>query len=303
MGVDDEFSMLAGNAADAGLPWAGRPPVRRVDTKAGAGPRISAIRWGEDQPRAVLLHGGGQNAHTWDAVALALGFSLLAVDLPGHGHSGRRADRDYGPWATAEAVAPAVRQWAPYAGVVVGVSLGGLTALRLTVMAPDVVRRLVLVDVTPSVLRRRPAMARQHRGTTVLLDDERVFATREEMIERAALAAPDRPRGAVERGVIHNTRQRQDGRWEWRYDRIVVTGDYAPLWEDVSGVAVPLTLVRGGDSVFVPDEDVAELNRRQPGAQVHDVPGAGHAVQSDQPVALAGIIRSALSLPRGGAAR
>ena len=35
----------------------------------------------------MLLHGGGQNAHTWDTVALALGVPLVAIDLPGHGHS------------------------------------------------------------------------------------------------------------------------------------------------------------------------------------------------------------------------
>ena len=61
----------------------------------------------------MLLHGGGQNAHTWDTVALALGRPLIAIDLPGHGHSARRADRDYGPWRNAEAVAVVLDQAAP----------------------------------------------------------------------------------------------------------------------------------------------------------------------------------------------
>ena len=43
--------------------------------------------WGDAEPELVFLHGGAQNAHTWDTVALALGRPLVAIDLPGHGHS------------------------------------------------------------------------------------------------------------------------------------------------------------------------------------------------------------------------
>jgi esterase len=81
----------------------------------GGGQTVSALVWGEHPPELVLLHGGGQNAHTWDTVALILGRPLLAVDLPGHGHSDWRADRDYGPWRNAEAVAAVIEQAAPAA--------------------------------------------------------------------------------------------------------------------------------------------------------------------------------------------
>jgi pimeloyl-ACP methyl ester carboxylesterase len=57
---------------------------------------------------------------------------------------------------------------------------------------------------------------------------------------------------------------------------------------------MPLTLVRGGVSAFVTDEDAEEFVRRSPSAQVHLVPGAGHSVQSDAPLALASVIRSVL---------
>ena len=44
----------------------------------------------------VLLHGGSQNAHTWDTVAMALDRPLVAIDLPGHGHSDGPGDRPEG---------------------------------------------------------------------------------------------------------------------------------------------------------------------------------------------------------------
>jgi esterase len=57
---------------------------------------------------------------------------------------------------------------------------------------------------------------------------------------------------------------------------------------------MPVLLVKGGESSFVTAEDLAEVTRRLPGLRVETVPGAGHAVQSDQPAALAGLIREYL---------
>ena len=108
-------------------------------------------------PELVLLHGGAQNAHTWDTVALALDRPLLALDLPGHGHSDWRDDRDYWPVRNAEAVAEAMRALVPAPVPVVGMSLGGLTAIRLAATAPELVTSLVVVDVTPGVTMAKSA--------------------------------------------------------------------------------------------------------------------------------------------------
>ena len=66
------------------------------------GTNLSALVWGDADPELVLIHGGAQNAHTWDTVALALGRPALAIDLPGHGHSGWRDDGLYTPQNLAE---------------------------------------------------------------------------------------------------------------------------------------------------------------------------------------------------------
>ena len=121
----DEFGMLNQNADEVGLVFGSYPAVARRSFTVAPGQEVSAIAWGEAEPELVLLHGGGQNAHTWDTVVLALGRPALAIDLPGHGHSGRRPDRDYGPWRNAEAVAAVMDQAAPRAAAVVGMSLAG----------------------------------------------------------------------------------------------------------------------------------------------------------------------------------
>src|SRR5918992_2995269 len=120
----DEFSFFHENAEEFGLPYDGPPVVRREFVELGDGRRLSALVWGTDEPELVFLHGGAQNAHTWDTVALALGRPLVAVDLPGHGHSDWRDDHDYGPVTNAIDVMVAMEQLAPDTHLVVGMSLG-----------------------------------------------------------------------------------------------------------------------------------------------------------------------------------
>jgi pimeloyl-ACP methyl ester carboxylesterase len=73
-----------------------------------------------------------------------------------------------------------------------------------------------------------------------------------------------------------------------------VLPDVTNLWDELGSVSVPLLLVRGVSSGVVGDEDVAELRRRRPAAEVVVVDGAGHSVQGDRPVELAGIIAAFL---------
>lgn len=291
--ITDEFALLPENAAELGLDLPTLPGVQRVGTDHDDG-HVSAIKWGDEPPRAVFLHGGAQNAHTWDSVILALGVPALAVDLPGHGHSSWRDNGDYSPWPNADAVAVAVREWAPEADVVVGMSLGGLTTIRLASVAPDLVRRTVLVDVTPASTQRHQAMTQDQRGTVALASGPATFDTFDEIVALTAAAAPHRSASSIRRGVIHNTRQRGDGRWEWRYDRMRVLRDFALLWEDLARIDVPVTLVRGGASMFVADEDVEEARRRVADLEVRVVPGSGHSVQSDAPLELTAILRASL---------
>src|SRR5689334_13290614 len=73
-----EFDSLAEAADELGLDAARIPPVSREFTSLPGGQQISYLRWGTSEPELVLLHGGGQNAHTWDLVLLLLGRPAIA---------------------------------------------------------------------------------------------------------------------------------------------------------------------------------------------------------------------------------
>ncbi len=286
----DEFGLFAENAAEAGLRWSGSPHVMRRSVEIAPGRRVSALRWGEGEPELVLLHGGAQNAHTWDTVALALERPLLAVDLPGHGHSDWWTEHDYTPERLADAVATVVDELAPRAAAVVGMSLGGLTSLSLAARRPDLVRRLVIVDVTPGATDQAGKTA----AIFAFVNGPTDFESFQEILDRTVEHNPGRSVQSLRRGILHNAREREDGRWVWRYDRLRPTAvgqvDFSARWNDVSAVRAPLLLVRGSRSPVVDDNDVAELLRRQPSARVEIVDGAGHSIQGDRPLELAELI-------------
>src|ERR1039457_6432018 len=119
----DEFALLKDNAEEAGLPGLVTAEVVRRFVDVGGGRRISGLRWGPDEPDVVFLHGGAQNAHTWDTVALALDRPLIALDLPGHGHSDWREDGDYAVAGMADDVVAAIEALAPCTTTVVGMGL------------------------------------------------------------------------------------------------------------------------------------------------------------------------------------
>ena len=287
----DEFSYFQDNASEYGIPYDGPPTVRREFVEVAPGRRLSALVWGEGPPELVLLHGGAQNAHTWDTVALALGRPLVAIDLPGHGHSDGGISGSLNVAANAEDIAVAVKALAPTPIPVVGMSLGGMTALALTDLHPELVEKLVLVDVTPGV---DGVKAQQ---IVAFIDGPETFPSFEELLARTIEFNPTRTESSLRRGILHNALQQDDGTWVWRYRRFREEGevgthpDFTDRWEAVSRVSVPLMLVRGmRPQSVVDDADEAELVRRQPGARIEHVEEAGHSVQGDTPVELAELL-------------
>jgi pimeloyl-ACP methyl ester carboxylesterase len=287
----DEFGLFHENAAEFGLPYEGPPVVRRVRVEVEGGRTLSALVWGEGPPEVVLFHGGAQNAHTWDTVVLALGRPAVCVDLPGHGHSDGGREGMGGLDANADDLAEVVRQLAPEAKVQVGMSLGGMTSIVMTDRHPALVRRLVLVDVTPGV--------DEHKADDIIafIDGPESFPSFTEILERTVQFNPTRSESSLRRGILHNAVQRDDGSWVWRYQRFRAdeTGerllDRTDLWDAVERIQVPITLVRGmRTGSVVDDDDVAELRRRRPEADVIEFADSGHSIQGDQPLELAALL-------------
>jgi pimeloyl-ACP methyl ester carboxylesterase len=295
----DEFGLFHENAQEFGLPYEGPPTVRRESVALPDGRKISALVWGTGDPEYVFLHGGAQNAHTWDTVAMALDRPLVAIDLPGHGHSDGPNEATGGqiaPQSLAQDVAVAIRALAPNARGVIGMSLGGLTTIALTAVAPELVRAVVLVDVTPGVDGPKSKVIAD------FINGPESFESFDDILARTIEYNPTRTEASLRRGILHNAVQRDDGSWVWRYARFRParaegepptdsTADFprfSVLWEPLSRIKVPLMLARGmREQSVVDDTDEAKLLELLPDARVEHFEEAGHSLQGDTPVELA----------------
>ena len=290
----DEFHYLPAQAADLGVAL---PTAERMTLTLPDGRELSALRYGATPPEITLLHGAGLNAHTWDTTALLLNRPTLAIDLAGHGASSWRDDADYSGRTLAEDIITALEGWTTHPQVLVGQSLGGLTATAVAAARPDLVASLVIVDITPGV--------DPNAGPSVLAEfyAQTDFASLDEAVDRAQAFGFGGSREDTERGTFFNTRVRDDGRIEWRHHfahlaskaltTLPDTTDTAMLkaahgWEDLSHVSVPTTLVRATKG-FLSDADVDTFADRVPAATIVTV-DATHNVQETAPAELATLI-------------
>lgn len=282
----------------AAPPWfrralASAPEHHDVDV---AGTRIHYRAWGEPgRPGLVLVHGGAAHSGWWDHVAPQLqSHRVVALDLSGHGDSGRREAYDPRLWAQ-EIVAVSAD-----AGfdrpVVVGHSMGGWAAVTTGVEHADRVRAVAVLD---SPLNDQPPEERQlekRRRPT------RVYATLDEALGRFSTLPPQ----AVVLPYVRDHVARQslrpvDGGWTWKFDpsffgRRLLLRDLLPK------VACPLALFRS-EHGLVTTEMAAEMAELVGGRlAVVDVPDAGHHPMLDQPLALVTGLRTLLALWPGAEA-
>lgn len=240
----------------------------------------------------VLLHGGGQNRHSWARLAAALGdrgHETFAVDQRGHGESDWSGVGAYEVDAYGRDVV-AVLQLIGRPAVLVGASLGGVASIVAAAVEPDRVERVVLIDITtrphqPGVSRIREFMLAHVGGFATV--DEAVAAVNQYLAHRSKPSDAD--------SVQRNLRRHADGRWHWHWDPRVLdsqpqAGEWTELDTAARRIAMPVLLVRGEHSDVVLDADVERFRELVPQAEVAVVPGAQHMVAGDRNDAFVAVI-------------
>jgi esterase len=288
MMAEDEMSLLASAADELGM----QPPrVTRLPWHSPRG-ELSGLLWGAAPPELVLLHGGGQNAHTWDETLLRMQRTALAIDLPGHGHSEWLASRHYAPREMASDIAGFIAEVAIGPVCLVGMSLGGLIAIRLAAILPGLIGGLVLVDVTPSI--RSGHEPGPQPSAVALIGGPKVYPSFVELTRSVTRAQPHRAPSGLRRSLLYNARELPDGTWVWRYDQAGLADlpdrSFQSLWTEVDSVQVPALLVRGEQSPYVRGEHATRFLKGSAHRAVVTVGQAGHSVQGDNPEELARIL-------------
>jgi 2-succinyl-6-hydroxy-2,4-cyclohexadiene-1-carboxylate synthase len=229
----------------------------------------------------ILLHGFSGTCRAWDGVLAHLPaerYRPLALDLPGHG------DEAHAPRPIAfETCVKSVLDRCPAHFVLAGYSMGGRVALHIALAAPERVRRLVLIGVTPGIEDDEQRARRQDSDRE--LADELESIPFEDFIERWR-AQPLFAGEPADVGALARADQRRNRPAALAAAlRGLGTGEMQPLWGRLGELTMPITVVAG-------DRDVKfrKLGLRMvellPRAELRVVPG-GHGLPLENPVAVA----------------
>lgn len=274
---------------------------------------IHYIRWGDPaSPGVTLVHGGGGHAHWWSYLApmLSRQYCVVALDLSGHGDSGRRDSYPREVW-TQEIMAVGRDAGMQGKPVVVGHSMGGLISVLAAALHGDDLAGVVLVDAPV----RRPdpeteEAARKRRGA---LNRLFTYSTREAALKRFALIPPQPVENTyiVDHIAWHSVRlvETSDGRtgWTWKFHPLIYI-EYFPqkVHEVLAKVRCRTALIRGELSTSVtPDTHAYMVGLLDRNVTEVEIPQAYHHLLIDQPLALVAALRALLSdwehtVPRHG---
>lgn len=236
-------------------------------------------------PVVLLLHGFTGSARSWDALRAELRtrFTVIAVDLPGHGRSSVPTTGAYGMADVTREVAAVLADASAAPAAVLGYSMGGRIALRLALEHPSVVGSLVLESTSPGV--GDPAEREARRRSDAALADLLVregLAAFVDRWEQLPLWARHSQLPDEARARLREIRLSHDPGMLSAMLRRTGAGEDPPVLERLAEIRVPTLLIAGAlDTAYV--AHARSMVARLPNARVEIIPNAGHMVHFEAP--------------------
>ena len=257
------------------------------------GASIAYRVWGDStsaRANVVFVHGGAAQSAWWDHIAprIASDRRVAALDLSGHGDSGRRDNYYLQTWAreilaVSEATAPGNRP------ILVAHSMGGASAVQVASVFPDRISGLILVDPLPHDVTSEQVRAR----TAEKFSKQRVYDTRSLAVERFRVLPEQRTDGAVLAHIAHNSVREVESGWSWKHDPAIYQVERG-VPSDAEDIVCPVAVIH-------PEHGLSDKT----GALVFGgpipisrsvvVPGAAHHVMLDEPDAFLSCLREILA--------
>lgn len=261
-----------------------------------AGCPIHYVRWGDGvKPGLILVHGGAAHVEWWSFLApmLTRRYDVVALDLSGHGESGRRAEYPRRQWAD-EVLAVVTDARFVGAPVLVGHSMGGLVGIVAASLYGDALAGAIIVDAPV----RKPDPESQEGESGKSFRNTKVYPTLEEAIARFRLVPPQPCENAfILDHIARTSLRRVDGGFTWKFDpRVFVQVSHEKMSDYLASTRCRIALLRGEKSVVVPPETgeyMYELLNRS--APLVEIPEAHHHLILDQPLAFVSAVRALLA--------
>lgn len=228
----------------------------------------------------LILHGLFGSSKNWHSYMRRFGehFEVFCVDLRNHGQSFHSGEMNYP--AMAEDVARLAGRLGLSDCRILGHSMGGKVAMTLARLHPGLMERMIVADIAPVAYPHRyddlidPILGLDLAGFKSRTEVDRALKPR---IEEDTLRA----------FLLHNL-AREDDAWRWRVnwsairDSIDVLTGFDSLPADWRS-DLPAQFIRGADSDYVGEAEIAEIQRHFTNVRIDTIDGAGHWLHADKP--------------------
>jgi esterase len=227
----------------------------------------------------IILHGLFGNQGNWSqhAKIFANTFSVYGLDQRNHGRSDWQNSMSY--LEMANDVRETMKIHEIESANFIGHSMGGKTAMQLALMWPQLVKKLVIVDIAP--VSYKPHHDQIFAGLNELNLD--MVDSRSDVDEILAEYIAEK---SVRDFLLANMLKDEEGNYSWRMNVDVIQKDYPKLIEGLASenpCKKDVLFIRGGNSDYVLPEYEKEILALFPKAQFQTIDGTGHWVHAEQP--------------------
>jgi pimeloyl-ACP methyl ester carboxylesterase len=248
------------------------------------GVSLHVREWGVGSDACLLIHGFGEGAYVWDRFvpSIAQFFRTLTIDLRGHGESSWDPTRDYSIESHVADVARVVDELRIGRVVLIGHSLGGEIAIRIAASRLNNVVGMVVLEFGPEHVSEGAARVRSDFN-----DSLRTWSSVSQYVSWLRGLRPLPDMDTIEYFASRALRADPGGGFRPKCDPALASADKhedrAKLWGLLERISCPVLIIRGIASAVLSADVAVRMKSVLLDSSLHVLPGAGHAVMSDNP--------------------
>ncbi|MBT8221116.1 MAG: alpha/beta fold hydrolase [Bacteroidia bacterium] len=226
----------------------------------------------------IILHGFLGSLDNWQTFAnrLSKDYMVITVDQRNHGRSPHTYDFSI-PLMAYDLEKLMIDEWI-HSATLIGHSMGGKTAMQFSTLFPEMVQRLIVVDIAPKTYEPRFLNILEALNQLPLKSLTSRSEADEILSER--ISQP-----AIRKFLLKNLKRNKNG-FEWKINLSALNRGYESILQEINTENIyngPTKFIRGEQSPYILDSDIEIIQAKFPSANITTIKDAGHWVHSDQP--------------------
>lgn len=246
---------------------------------------------GEGKP-VIILHGLFGMSDNWVSIAKRMGENhcVYIPDLRNHGRSEHHDIFNY--YAMSDDLAEFIHEHNIKNPIIIGHSMGGKVAMHFAMEYPEMVKKMVIIDIS---IRTYPRREMHEKIVKAMKSIDFTKVSSRGIVEFMLMPYIDHP--GIRLFIMKNLKRIEKTNFEWKLNLGVIENNLESVFQGLfSNMSFdkPVLFIRGGKSDYLPEEDFQLIVERFPKAIFQTILNATHWVHSDTPDELCQLLKNFL---------